>query len=213
MGTMSAIGKVNEDGSCDVVYCYHDGYAYHNGKILKENYTEIDKINELLELGSLYSLGKDTKETVAYCRDFGEEKRTASHFDNAEEIFEQCKENFLEFVYLFNNERWYCYITSSDRLLTVEDAILYDNIESIEADKFLPISVLDGCGETVEKEKKTFKIPVAYEMYGYVEIEATDIKEAIDKVQHDNDIGLPKASRYVEGTWEVDMDVVYEMNA
>lgn len=49
---------------------------------------------------------------------------------------------------------------------------------------------------------KTYKIPVVWQMYGYVEVEAESLDEAIQKAQ---DAPLPDGS-YVEGSFEVDGD-------
>ena len=88
MATRSFIGKRNADGSITGVYCHWDGYPDHNGKILKEHYTSAAKVDALLELGALSSLGPELgtkcKEhsfdkpmqgwTVAYKRDRGENR-------------------------------------------------------------------------------------------------------------------------------------------
>lgn len=47
----------------------------------------------------------------------------------------------------------------------------------------------------------TFKIPVVYQMYGHVTVEADSLEDAIDKVE---DGPLPTDSSYVEGSFEVD---------
>ena len=52
---------------------------------------------------------------------------------------------------------------------------------------------------------KTFKIPVEWESYGVVEIEAETIEEAINITKTDNDIPLPEAE-YMDGSWKVTED-------
>ena len=49
--------------------------------------------------------------------------------------------------------------------------------------------------------KKTFKIPVSWEMYGYVNVEAESLDEAIKIVE--NDSNLPDGE-YIGGSFEVD---------
>ena len=44
------------------IYCHWDGYPDHNGRILKESWTDEQKIVELMELGNISSLGKDIGE-------------------------------------------------------------------------------------------------------------------------------------------------------
>ena len=58
MGTRSCIGIHNkEENTVKHIYCHWDGYPSHVGITLLENYDTEEKINELLELGSLSSLG------------------------------------------------------------------------------------------------------------------------------------------------------------
>lgn len=87
MATRSRIGIENEDGTVSSVYCHWDGYPDNNGKILLSNYTDREKAEELIALGSISSLGKSIAPnpgldhsfkkpqddvTVAYHRDRGE---------------------------------------------------------------------------------------------------------------------------------------------
>ena len=54
---------------------------------------------------------------------------------------------------------------------------------------------------------KTYKVPVVYQMYGYVYVQAESMDEAVDKVQNGNgDMPLPDTADYVEGSFEVDHD-------
>jgi hypothetical protein len=61
---------------------------------------------------------------------------------------------------------------------------------------------------------KTYKVPVVYTMYGYVEIEAESPEEAVKEVENGGgDIPLPSVADYVEGSFEVDHDgLVEEVN-
>ena len=61
---------------------------------------------------------------------------------------------------------------------------------------------------------KTYKVPVVYTMYGYVEIEAESPEEAVKEVGNGGgDIPLPSVADYVEGSFEVDHDgLVEEVN-
>ena len=47
---------------------------------------------------------------------------------------------------------------------------------------------------------KTWKIPVSWEMMGFVNVEARSLEEAIDIAAKDNSIGLPEGD-YVDGSW------------
>ena len=49
---------------------------------------------------------------------------------------------------------------------------------------------------------KTYRIPVYYEMKGYLEIEAESKEEAIDIAMSD-ECGLPDNATYIDGSFEV----------
>ena len=51
---------------------------------------------------------------------------------------------------------------------------------------------------------KTFKIPVSWQMYGAVEVEADTLQHAAEIAESDMGIGLPNNGSYVEASWEVD---------
>lgn len=53
---------------------------------------------------------------------------------------------------------------------------------------------------------KTWKIPVTWEVYGYVKVEAPTLDEAIEIAWDDNgEIPLPEGD-YIEGSWRVEED-------
>jgi hypothetical protein len=116
MSTRSHIGKKLEDGTIKYIYCHFDGYPEHNGKILKEHYTNEAKIDALLELGDISILGPeigeeqdfDRREThhkdwcLAYGRDRGEANVKAS-ICNEIDFADQ------EYNYLWENGEWRCF--------------------------------------------------------------------------------------------------------
>ena len=57
MATRSNIAMKTLEGKIVSVYCHWDGYVANNGKILLENYTDADKIEALVALGAISSLG------------------------------------------------------------------------------------------------------------------------------------------------------------
>ena len=58
-----------------------------------------------------------------------------------------------------------------------------------------------------------FKIPIEWECYGEVEIEANNLDEAVDEVNLNSDeIVLPEDFDVVEGSIEVNFEVVEELN-
>ena len=62
MATRSTIALEFADGSVGQVYCHWDGYLEHNGRILLENYQDPFKLQKLIDLGDLSSLGAEVGE-------------------------------------------------------------------------------------------------------------------------------------------------------
>ena len=58
MGTRSMIAIENPHSKAvKSIYCHWDGYLAHNGSILNEHYSNSPKVNNLIALGDLSSLG------------------------------------------------------------------------------------------------------------------------------------------------------------
>ena len=119
MATRSRIGYVNENGSITSAYCHYDGYPQHNGKILKEHYTTLDKVKQLVDGGDMTCLGAtcDKPEghtwenpvenvTVYYGRDRGEKNVDAKVSPTKETFVELAKGSWGEYVYIFENGKW-----------------------------------------------------------------------------------------------------------
>lgn len=62
MATRSTIALEYADGTVDQVYCHWDGYLDNNGKLLQEHYTNPFKVQALMDLGDLSSLGPELGE-------------------------------------------------------------------------------------------------------------------------------------------------------
>ena len=121
MATRSCIGRQNEDGSIDYIYCHWDGYPAYNGYVLQEHYTDPGKVNQLIELGDLSSLSSeigekqdfDNRETqnkswcLAYGRDRGEKDTQAKTSKNLEHFFGNS--NYVDYLYVFADGKWKCY--------------------------------------------------------------------------------------------------------
>ena len=59
---------------------------------------------------------------------------------------------------------------------------------------------------------KCYEIPCSWEVYGTVEVAATSLDEAIEKVE-DNDFPLPSKSSYVDGSFQVDRPIAEDLNS
>ena len=60
------------------------------------------------------------------------------------------------------------------------------------------------CYSLVKGKLKKFKVPVSWQMYGHVTVEADTLQHAAEIAESDMGIGLPDNGEYVEGSWEVD---------
>jgi len=102
MSTRSRIAIENESGIVNSIYCHFDGYVDGVGKTLFNHYDK-EKLQKLIELGDISSLGESTEDTVAYCRDRGEDLHSTSYLD-VEGLFELGFESGEEYVYCLNRE-------------------------------------------------------------------------------------------------------------
>lgn len=116
MATRSNIGVRNTDGIVEYIYCHFDGNPEHNGQILIENYTNINRVNELLKLGDLSVLGKFIGEKqdfdnrvrdccLAYGRDRGESGVSAS----TTTLENLLSNDTIDYTYIFDGSYWECY--------------------------------------------------------------------------------------------------------
>ena len=135
MATRSRIGIQKEDGSVTSIYCHWDGYPDHNGKLLLSNYTEREKVEELIALGSISSLRANVAPdsdhsfekpqedvTVAYHRDRGEDL-DAGRIDASLEEFE--KKDNEEYGYVLTKDNVWLVTEHGRAPKSVED-VLYE---------------------------------------------------------------------------------------
>jgi len=57
---------------------------------------------------------------------------------------------------------------------------------------------------------KEYKIPVIWQMYGIMEIEANSLEEAKEIAM--GNLELPRNGSYIDDSFEIDNDVIEEMN-
>jgi hypothetical protein len=124
MSTRSTIWIKKDEDKYDGIYCHFDGYLDGVGKTLIENYTDINKVIALIELGAISSLGKSIEcpekhslnnpikgYTVAYFRDDKEESEICIYKDKSlNEIENDYSE---EYNYIFDNNKWYYFKVNS----------------------------------------------------------------------------------------------------
>jgi hypothetical protein len=111
MSTRSTIAIERTDGTVHQVYCHWDGYVSNNGRLLLENYSDPSVLQELIDLGSISSLGDtigfkhslddySVKMTTFYARDCGEDLKVNKFIDYADYCFRMQVE---EFNYILRN--------------------------------------------------------------------------------------------------------------
>jgi hypothetical protein len=100
MATRSRIAIEKEDGKVESIYAHWDGYPEGNGVKLFEHYKDREKLQSLIDLGSISSLHpiveapeghsfeKPAKDVVvAYGRDRGEKNVGKKYHDSKEDFF------------------------------------------------------------------------------------------------------------------------------
>lgn len=114
MSTRCLIGKENTDKTITYIYCHHDGYPGYVGKMLLDNYTNIETIDELLALGDMSSLGE--KPIAADSFDYFKNEFCVPYALRGEYVpasVAVSEKDFLkvdaweEFWYLFKDNKWY----------------------------------------------------------------------------------------------------------
>ena len=71
MATRSTISMREFDNTVKTIYSHWDGYPSHNGKLLLEHYTDLNKIRELINLGDISVLDEHLHPTdEGYIRTF-----------------------------------------------------------------------------------------------------------------------------------------------
>ena len=130
MGTHASIAYEREDGTIVASYCHYDGYLQSAGVQLVHNYSEAEKVEDLVVLGGMSYLADkinpsagsthsfETPEvgvTVFYHRDRGENwNQTApTVYDSFDAWFGA---NDQEYNYLYVDGTWQC--KTYDRFIT-----------------------------------------------------------------------------------------------
>ena len=132
MATRSRIAIEREGGSVESIYCHWDGYPSNNGVLLLENYTDRKKVEELIALGDISSLGEEVEPmdewphpydspekgvTVAYHRDRGEEKNDPKHHRDLDHFV---RSDVEEYGYLFTKEGEWLFVDGNKSSSTRE---------------------------------------------------------------------------------------------
>ena len=136
MATRSNIAYKTAEGKIRSVYCHWDVYVANNGRILEENYQDQAKIEALVALGSISSLGAELGEqqdfddrssqkdewTLAYHRDRGEQLVVNEYDDIPSWI-----DDMEEYAYLWNGKEWLV----NDHGATAEGFPVFDLLSTV----------------------------------------------------------------------------------
>ena len=131
MSTRSRIGYVSAAGAVRSVYCHSDGYLEGVGATLDEDYRDMVKVVQLIDLGDLSMLDGDLDNIAAYIRDRGEkgcEATTSADLDAFLKI-----DSGQEYSYIWRDNDWYvwCHHTNSPvRGLKLTPALIAEALDA-----------------------------------------------------------------------------------
>lgn len=97
------------------IYCHWDGYPSNNGKILLEHYDTEEKVEALVALGSLSSLGASPEAPEGHTFEKPVEGHCVAYARDRGENFQQWKQDhpfglkgkFEEYNYFFMDGKWH----------------------------------------------------------------------------------------------------------
>lgn len=85
------------------IHCWHDGYPSHVGRLLKSRFDTKEKVQELISMGHLDSLGENPKKTTQLEVD-ADPYKYISAGDNLTEII---KSHYPQYTYVFRDNQWF----------------------------------------------------------------------------------------------------------
>lgn len=144
MSTRSVIAKEIGDGQYKAIYCHNDGYPAHHGNILLECYNTPEKVEVLLMLGNISSLGRKLQPdadfiptekrryqqdtTVAYNRDYHEQGNKAQIVSM--DKMTDGDRSWADYVYIFTKENEWKYIQLFVDREKIQDLKSYPDVYS-----------------------------------------------------------------------------------
>ena len=133
MATRSRIALVHRDGTLRSIYAHWGGSPIDNGVILRDHYCSFEKVHALVALGSISVLDEHLEPpsgvrhtfytrcpsvTLAYHRDRGDTLDITDHTNH--EALLHHKGYWEEYLYVFDNGRWFAYDTHGPMPVPVE---------------------------------------------------------------------------------------------
>lgn len=105
MATRSLIGIRNPNGTITYVYCHWDGYPDGVGKTLKESYTDLADVDQLLEGGDMSTLGATPAQCEFY-RSRGEKDVDSRSCAGTQALVTAASRCGAQYAYVFDGEKW-----------------------------------------------------------------------------------------------------------
>ena len=143
MSTHANIALLKPNGDIQSIYCHYDGYPQYVGKILHEHYNNQERVEQLIALGNISSLGEklepselENKYKHRYSNEFAllseDEKERLSNDAKfhtrrivlGSEPTENKSLNHLcleEYIYIFTPKGWYMVRTSDPFAITNQE--------------------------------------------------------------------------------------------
>lgn len=148
MSTPAFIGRLEPDGKITGIRCHNDGYIECVGSLLEQFYSDRNKVDELIKLGSISCLGPEIGQEIDFDKEYDNYKHKqciAYHRDRHEciHIYTKCKINELcsnyLYVYIYDdNDMWTVYYDDREQLLS-DTLELFESEETESSHKYLVI--------------------------------------------------------------------------
>lgn len=109
MGTSADFVALHSDGRWGVSYVNYDGYPDGVGMMLFDHYNTQEKVDALLALGHLSSLGRtlDPQDTQSYARDRNEEDVDTTYYDSFNLALAEASQGFGSYLYAWDGQIWH----------------------------------------------------------------------------------------------------------
>jgi hypothetical protein len=121
MATRSRIAIQNESGIVKSIYCHFDGYLSGVGETLFNHYDK-EKLEKLIELGDISTLGESTEDTVAYHRDRGEDLHSTDYL-NIEGLFGKGFNMGEEYIYCLTKEGTWVFRSYDEEVINLKEKL------------------------------------------------------------------------------------------
>ena len=178
MATRSTISVHQKDNQIRSVYCHWDGYYEYNGVILYNFYNTPDKVNKLINYGSISSLGTEIGKKHDFMKSYY--GCTFYHRDRNEDMDIQFLDVYSDinpYVNLDEEEYNYMFVESKEEWLAKRE---YENKWHRLVDIFNRVP-LNKWMIAVSNEKQYEKMKEFYKKYGK-NVEIPNIEEVLYEV-------------------------------